>query len=608
MANIVRRRLTWLVAVVLALALLRFGTPLLAETGAPDMEVTTGLDSSTLVVAIHGFAGQRSLDGMVNLARAAYPNAHVLAPLFLDGRLRALSNQNPYRLADNIEVAIDEAYRTYRYERIVLIGHSMGGELIRKAFVWGAGYDEDRPGGRRGKHPWTDHVERFVSLASINRGWSVNPRPPGRGWLRQLQFSVGTSFGALTNTGHLVFGVQRGSPFVADLRVQWIRMARSPDSSTRLPFVIHLLGTNDDIASLDDSKDSQAAKGFKFKSLSNTDHGDIAAALTEEIQNNRATSVRARKILEAVTLPPDEIETDAADPLVEQPNVRRVLFILHGIRDYDYWGKQLEHEIESALGPDSSTAIVVPKYGHFPMMPFLLWSDRQEKVRWFMDVFTETLAQYPSATAFDFIGHSNGTYILASALQKYTTLQVRDVYFAGSVVPQRYPWSDLIRAGRVHRVRNVVATGDWVVAIFPRLFEQIAEWRNRSQVTGADDLGAAGFRGFRFFGEPKDGVRDFTFATGGHGTGVAIDDAVKRQALVRFAQFGVDAEQDGLFAKVFENSAAQSTALDIASNISWAVWLIILLIVGGLGYVTWRWNKYAAIGYALFVLALLNSL
>ena len=99
-----------------------------------------------------------------------------------------------------------------------------------------------------------------------------------------------------------------------------------------------------------------------------------------------------------------------------------------------------------------------------------------------MDSYTEELAHYPSATTFDFIGHSNGTYILASALQRYRTLKVNDVYFAGSVVPQKYKWTDLVAAKRVGRVVNVVATNDWVVAIFPRLFEQIAEWRAKQSL------------------------------------------------------------------------------------------------------------------------------
>jgi hypothetical protein len=43
---------------------------------------------------------------------------------------------------------------------------------------------------------------------------------------------------------------------------------------------------------------------------------------------------------------------------------------------------------------------------------------------------------------------------------------------------------------------NVIADGDWVVTVFPKLFEQIADWLGVQPHTGVLDLGSAGFRGF----------------------------------------------------------------------------------------------------------------
>ena len=241
------------------------------------------------------------------------------------------------------------------------------------------------------------------------------------------------------------------------------------------------------------------------------------------------------------------------------------------------------------------------------MAPFLLWSDRQQKVRWFMDQYTEVRAQYPLAETFDFIGHSNGTYILASALQKYRTLKVHDIYFAGSVVPQRYPWSDLVRKQRVRRVRNVVATNDWVVAIFPRVFEQIAEWRGRADNPELLDIGAAGFRGFQEAGLPDSGVHDITFASGTHSTGVDLRVDGKRDVLIRFGRYGLDAEQDRMFDQVFGNAMTQWGFMDQLSNVSWLVWLAIVAIVVGGARIVWRWNRYLLAVYALIVVAILNS-
>lgn len=395
-----------LLAAAAAVALLvRLIGPIVVSNRTPPMQVAPGTDSATLVVALHGFDG-RSRKGAATLARTAYPNAHLLAPLYLEGMFKAFSNQSPFTVADVLETTIDEAYRTHKYTRIVLIGHSMGGSMLRKAFVWGCGQEDDRPGACRGKHDWTAHVERFVSLASISRGWSLTPKPRNMTWYGWLASRLGIRLAKLSGTGRLLFDMQRGAPFVANLRVQWIRLARLSSAGPRLPYVIHLLGTEDDIAAPDDVKDVQAAKGFKYRTLSNTSHYDIATALSMELNGGQPTTSRAKIILEAATLPFEEIITDSADPFVEEASITRVLFILHGIRDYNYWGKELETHITAALGSPSDTAVVVPKYGHFPMMPFLLWADRQQKVRWFMDVYTETLAQYPHAVTINFVGHS----------------------------------------------------------------------------------------------------------------------------------------------------------------------------------------------------------
>jgi len=592
-------------AVALGLVILRLGGPLMVASDTPPVELEIGSDARTLVVAVHGFGGV-SRPGLVELAHTAFPGAHLIAPTYSQGPLNAFSNRDVYDIADVIESRIDRAFRQYGYERIVLIGHSMGGELLRKVYLWGAGQEEDRPA-RRGRHAWVDRVERFVSLAAINRGWTTDPAPPNMPWYRRAEYAAGTLIARMTGTGKMIYAVRRGAPFVADSRVQWIRLARRNDGRA-LPLLIHLLGTGDDIATKADVMDVQVAKDFRFKSLEATDHADIATALADEIGPNGPLTERARAILDCVTLPPDQLTFDEPDTLVEDPKIRRLVFILHGIRDYDVWGSELKRQIDAQLGPDSDTVVVVPKYGYFPMAPFLLWSDRQAKVRWFMDAYTEELAHYPSATTFDFIGHSNGTYILASALQKYRTLRVNDVYFAGSVVPQRYPWMELVRTDRVRRVRNVVATNDWVVALFPRLFEQLAEWRGVDGDFGSLDIGAAGFRGFQDAGRPKSGVRDILFADGMHGTGVDLEVGKKRDALVRFGRYGLDDDQERAFDDAFRNARTPNAFMDALSNVSWAAWLVIMIVVVGLGVLLWRWKRFwGVVPYIALVLLFLNS-
>ena len=50
------------------------------------------------------------------------------------------------------------------------------------------------------------------------------------------------------------------------------------------------------------------------------------------------------------------------------------------------------------------------------MLPFLLSAYRRKNVEWLMDRYTEVVARYPNATV-SYIGHSNGTYLLAKALE-----------------------------------------------------------------------------------------------------------------------------------------------------------------------------------------------
>jgi hypothetical protein len=159
---------------------------------------------------------------------------------------------------------------------------------------------------------------------------------------------------------------------------------------------------------------------------------------------------------------------------------------------------------------------------------------------------------------------------------------VRNVLFIGSVVPKHYPWGPLINDRRVVRVTNVVATSDWVVALFPRLFEQIAEWQGHQPVRGFLDIGSAGFRGFEAASQRDDGrVENITYIDGGHSA--ALDDDKKLQAIVEYLATG---DADAL--RVLRNAKVQSWLWSMLSNVSWLVWLLLVCLVAGVGYLLGR--------------------
>ena len=92
------------------------------------------------------------------------------------------------------------------------------------------------------------------------------------------------------------------------------------------------------------------------------------------------------------------------------------------------------------------------------------------------------------------MGHSNGTYLAAQALNDYIAAKFAHVVFAGSVVRCDYDWHRLIepakhnsaRLPQVAKVLNYVATRDWVVAIFPKGVQPLKFF----------NLGSAGHDGF----------------------------------------------------------------------------------------------------------------
>ena len=137
------------------------------------------------------------------------------------------------------------------------------------------------------------------------------------------------------------------------------------------------------------------------------------------------------------------------------------------------------------------------------MGPFLLPWVRRGKVEWLLDQYVTAKSLYPDAK-FSYIGHSNGTYLLAKALEICPAVCFDHVVFGGSVVRCHFGWSEYIPK-QVMRILNYVATADMVVAIFPQGLERM----------GLQDLGGAGHLGF------KDPEVTNNPIEGGHGASLA---------------------------------------------------------------------------------------
>jgi pimeloyl-ACP methyl ester carboxylesterase len=442
----------------------------------------------TLFVLIHGFRG--GPESWRDVIPELQQRGDVLR---LDYPANALSNAHPVKVATEMSGIIQKFHG--RYRDVVVIGHSAGALLARQTYLTGTQIAADS---------WVRKTRRLVLMAGMNRGWDVTgKRPMDMSVGHRVVLWTGAWLGRLTNTGKFILGTEMGSPFVSNLRMEWMRWFRKTHVDDQ-PVVVQLLGDIDNMVSDDDNKDLRSAMTSKFYWLRvrGTGHLNILDFKDRSGMAEGYAGVgeyRKAKFALAIDGAPDQLAAVSEEQRAgTDEKITHLVFVLHGIRDLGEWSASLEQELRAHFPgtPASNIAIVSPRYGYFSMGSFIMQPNRQKYVRWLMDQYTEYLARYPNATTIHFLAHSNGTYLLASAFERYHSLRADHVAFAGSVVRRDYNWAELMqpRAGQsepqVQRVRNYVASDDLVVGLFPRFFEFAGlRWLN-------NDVGSAGFNGF----------------------------------------------------------------------------------------------------------------
>ena len=352
--------------------------------------------------------------------------------------------------------------------------------------------------------------------------------------------------------------IEQGGAFVSNLRLQWLGVALSQKEEER-PTVIQLLGDQDKLVDANDSKDVNVSKGFIWVRVSSSGHGNIT-----DLDDTAAGRERRRKI-GASFGDSSTIENLRRSSLklhvAVDEDVEHVVFVLHGIRDMGDWTSGFEVPLQTAYlnkysDENSKVYIHRAQYGYFGMGPFLLWEDRQKNVRWFMDQVTELKAEYPNLKGINVIAHSNGTYILASALENYAALEVSRAAFAGSVLRRDFPWSKY--RGRIGAVRNYVGASDAVVGLLPCVFEK----PGFKYING--DLGSAGFNGFTDHFALTNETR---FVKGEHSAGLRRENM---DSIVQFIVHGQKVDNPDIFVE----EANRSALLEFLSKICWLLWIL----------------------------------
>ena len=436
----------------------------------------------TLFVLVHGYNPSQKL--WAQMAQTLQPHGAVLRLRYNAG---PFSNADPDEITRRMSDEIAKATTATGATRVVLVAHSMGALLTRRTLLLAHSQAQ----------PWFKQVQRVVLLAGVNRGWDVSGEPPADASTLNRWLYRGVYWWArLLGTSSLIFEFERGSRFVANLRLDWMRWMHDTPRDEQLE-VVQLLGDIDEIVSREDNEDLRVISSARFALLRvrGTGHADIidlGLAKRANAEKRELGEYRKQKLMLAATGDFNEVRLHNEAQL-PKPNeaITELVFVLHGIRDLGRWSARFETEIRRQFpARREQLAIVSSRYGYLGMGPFLFPGVREKYVRWFMDEYTEALARYPHVKPENirFFGHSNGSYILAKALERYASMKIDRVVFAGSVVPRNYAWAE--RSAQVNRVRNYVGTQDWVVALFPRLFELplVRLLHN--------DLGSAGFNGF----------------------------------------------------------------------------------------------------------------
>ena len=498
-------------------------------TSEPDKNNRDGKQRD-LVVILHGYSRtHKDMNDVEALIRrippdVGMPNADVLAPDMDYGNL--LSTTPAATIVENVIAEVDAAWdkATGCYQRIWIIGHSFGTVIARKLVLAAFGAASDVPSGNRARE-WAPAIDRLVFLAAVNRGWTLTS---ALSWSETAIWSLGVFIGETVFRGRLaILDVRRGAPFLAETRLQWLALARDPKKKLDAITVIQVVGTLDDIVApdcvVDFEIDDVATGQVYLLEAPRTGHLDaIRLAPTGRTEEDSIRDDR-RKVVGLAFGSIDEIKASAIPleflddmlPPKQDKDVKAVVFVVHGIRDRGFWTQKIARQIKKeAKKRGLPVKTETSTYGYLAILPFLLPWTRRAKVDWFMDRYVDLTARYPNAT-FHYVGHSNGTYLLARALKDYPSARFGNVVFAGSVVRSDYDWNSLIypvpgKPQKVQRVMNYVASGDYVVAAFPKGLEQLQYF----------DLGGAGHSGFTQSKIIPSVIRDLRFVSGRHSAGI----------------------------------------------------------------------------------------
>lgn len=326
---------------------------------------------------------------------------------------------------------------TARYDRIILVGHSLGGLLLRDALLLDSG------GAGEPAMQWTTKVTRVVLLASPNAGYELD----------RLRPMVRTAARAVSVMGKFLFEqFEEGSEYITELRLRWFRFMASTTQSRRPPEVVQVLGDHDDMISRENIIDAKFLRNATTIEVSDAGHSDLVDVTRAPDPEERYAILR-RAILDDL---PELREPE------EQENPAPRVFILHGIRasKSDDWVEVLKQELHDHADPAWSSAGFTPSYGYFGALHFASPWIRRRNTRLMLRWYGENFVTHNADNLY-FVGHSNGTYMLGRSLKNVPSLRFRRIYMAAPVLPRNFDWQRIIERRQVgHWLDGTWVTGE----------------------------------------------------------------------------------------------------------------------------------------------------
>jgi pimeloyl-ACP methyl ester carboxylesterase len=567
-----------------------------------NLELTPSRDgtSTKLAVVVRGLGSGLLVQDVAALIAAEVPNADIALAMYNTSLFsNAPADREAYELALEIERKVEERRtRGGSYSSIILIGHSIGALLVRAAYLMAAGYRFTtqnqlapaawaQPSAAVGANQPANapYVERLVLLSGLNNGWTT-PEAEQLGRFRRIKSLIVTLLITATSfldKARLMRSVMRGSPFVVDVRLNWLSMIGAASSSLE-PQTVQLVGETDDLVKQDDIYDFTSGKNFKHREVKDTRHYDIGVLKNETAAEIRAdfrakrsltrwlfgwmlptyrisenpSGSRKVELTAAITAPWNNIQVLIKKTPPTPAKATDVVIIRHGIRDDHLgWvaglGKAIAHASSNSIASDTHS------YGRFSMLQFMLRGARIRRVYGFMDEYVDLCAKYPLAN-FHFFGHSYGTYIGSKALKEYRSCRFKHVVLANAVIASDFPWQEILQQGQAAKVLNLRGSRDYVVAWFPGAFQAWREMWGRKAAKSSDLLGSAGFKG-SYSNNVEDGG-----ISGAHSAGVQ---AAHFPKVVNFIVSGTND---------FPNEPGPNWLVALIGRIPFIAWIVLLIL------------------------------